>query len=239
MHGNLKTKLLNACSWSGLIVLGVTLAGWLVAGVLPLPLGPSDSTGEVVEFYADGGARRTAGFVIATLGIAFYIPFVAVITLHMLRIEGRLPILAFIQLVAGTVAAVLLLVPMLFFAILSFRPDSLDDSVIGFFNDLTWLLFLTPIVPFMIQNVAIGLCILTDARETFPRWIGFVNLFVALSFTPDVLAYFFFSGPFGWSGIFIFWLALTTFSVFLVVMAFATRKVNVVSEATSANAAAI
>jgi hypothetical protein len=70
----------------------------------------------------------------------------------------------------------------------------------------------------MIQNVAIGVAILNDKRQTLPRWVAYVNFWVAFSFTPDVLAFFFHSGPFGWRGIFIFWLALTTYSVFLIVM---------------------
>ncbi|MDT5279715.1 MAG: hypothetical protein QOJ20_910, partial [Mycobacterium sp.] len=36
--------------------------------------------------------------------------------------------------------------------------------------------------------------------------------------------FFFHSGPFSWRGIFIFWLALTAYSVFLVVMGLVLRK---------------
>ncbi|MDT5390662.1 MAG: hypothetical protein QOE04_4303, partial [Mycobacterium sp.] len=91
-------------------------------------------------------------------------------------------------------------------------------------NDIAWLLFITPIAPFIIQNVAIGVAILNDKRQTLPRWVGYVNFWIAFSFIPDPLAFFFHSGPFAWRGIFIFWLALTTYSVFLVVMGLTLRK---------------
>jgi len=91
-------------------------------------------------------------------------------------------------------------------------------------NDIAWLLFITPIAPFMIQNVAIGVAILNDKRQTLPRWVGYVNFWIAFSFIPDPLAFFFHSGPFAWRGIFIFWLALTTYSVFLIVMGLTLRK---------------
>jgi len=91
-------------------------------------------------------------------------------------------------------------------------------------NDIAWLMFITPIAPFIIQNVAIGVAILNDERRTLPRWVGYVNFWIAISFLPDPLAFFFHSGPFAWRGIFIFWLALTTYAVFLVVMGVMLRK---------------
>ncbi|MGW5514393.1 hypothetical protein [Nocardia africana] len=226
MLTNTKERVLNACSITGLVTLVVTLLGWLIAGVLPLPLGPSYSTQRVVDFYSDGGTLRMAGLVIAQLGIAFTIPLVTVITIHLLRVEGRIPILAFVQMVAGTVAAMLLILPMMLFAVIAFRPSALEPSTVRFLNDLAWLLFLTPIVPFMIQNVSIGVCILTNPSTVFPRWVGYANFWIALSFVPDILAYFFFSGPLAWNGVLIFWLALTTYAIFLVMMSVMTMRAN-------------
>ncbi|MGV9839989.1 hypothetical protein ACWDUL_38145, partial [Nocardia niigatensis] len=185
-----KKRILDACSITGLVTLLASLVGWLIADVLPLPLGPSHSTQRVVDFYSDGGTLRMTGFVIAQLGIAFTIPLVAVITIHLLRVEGRIPILAFVQMVAGTVAAILLIIPMMLFAIIAFRPNALEPSTIRFLNDMAWLLFLTPIVPFMIQNISIGVCVLTNEQTVFPRWVGYANFWIALSFVPDILAYF-------------------------------------------------
>lgn len=76
----------------------------------------------------------------------------------------------------------------------------------------------------MIQNIAIGLAILGDARQTLPRWVGYLNFWVALAFIPDVAAFFFHDGPFSWRGVFVFWLALTAYSVFLVVMGVTVRE---------------
>lgn len=226
MPTDAKLRILNICSITGLVTLLVSLIGWLVAGVLPLPLGPSFSTQRVVDFYSDGGALRMIGFITAQIGIAFTIPLVAVITIHLLRTEGRIPILAFVQMVAGTVAAMLLILPMMLFAVIAFRPGGLAPETIRFMNDLAWLLFLTPIVPFMIQNVSIGVCVLTNQQTVFPRWVGYANFWIALSFVPDVLAYFFYSGPLAWNGVIIFWLALTTYAIFLVMMSVMTMRAN-------------
>lgn len=78
-------------------------------------------------------------------------------------------------------------------------------------------------MPFIIQNLAIGTAVLTARAMTFPRWVAYLNLWVAFALVPDVLACFFLSGPFAWNGIFVFWLALGPASVFLVVMSVVAR----------------
>lgn len=194
----------------------ISFAGWLVAGVLPIPLGPGSSEGEVVEFYSHD-VRVLTGLVIASFGVSLVLPFVAAVTLELLEIEGRTPLLSFLQLASGAATSVLLLIPMLLMAFLSFRPDRSPELTVTL-NDLAWLLFLTPIVPFIIQDVAIGLAILGDPQQRLPRWLGYLNLWVAFCFLPDPLAFFFHTGPLAWNGVLVFWLALTAYAVWLVVV---------------------
>ncbi len=222
----IRLRIFNLCSWGGIAALLVTLTGWLIAGLLPLPLGPSNTLHQVVEFYSTDSTRRMIGFVMATLGVCFAMPMVGVITVHMLRMERRLPVLSLIQLGSGSVTILINLLASMLFAVLTFRPELRAPESIMMLNDLTWLIFFTPIMPFIIQNVAIGVCVLTDRSNWLPRWVGYLNLWVALAFVPDILAYFFFSGPFGWNGILVFWLALAAYSAFLVTMSIVTRKAN-------------
>jgi hypothetical protein len=209
-------RVLTLCAWAGPATVVIALIGWLVAGVLPIPLGPESSVEQVVDFY-NQGPRVIAGLAISTLGICLVFPLIAVIGAHMVRMEGRTPILTFLQLITGAATGVCLLLPLLLMTVITFRPDRNPELTVTL-NDIAWLLFLTPIAPFMIQNVAIGVAILNDKSQTLPRWVAYVNFWVAFSFVPDPLAFFFHSGPFAWRGIFIFWLALTTYSIFLVVM---------------------
>ncbi len=222
----LKLRIFNLCSWGGVAALVITLIGWLLAGLLPLPLGPSNSMHDVVAFYSGHGPWRMMGFVLATLGVCCAMPLVGVITMHMMRMERRLPLLAVIQLGIGSVTILINLLGSLMFAVLTFRPELRAPETLMLLNDLAWLIFFTPIMPFIIQNLAIGAAVLTDRGKTFPRWVGYVNLWVAFAFIPDLMAYFFFSGPFAWNGIFVFWLALTAYAVFLVAMSVVTRRAN-------------
>jgi hypothetical protein len=219
----LTNRILTLCAWAGPATVVVALIGWLVAGVLPIPLGSESSVEAVVNFYSHD-TRVIAGLVISTLGVSLVFPLIAVIAVHMVRMEGRTPILTFLQLITGAATGVCLLLPLLLMTTIAFRPDRSPELTMTL-NDIAWLLFITPIAPFMIQNVAIGVAILNDKRQTLPRWVGYVNFWIAFSFIPDPLAFFFHSGPFAWRGIFIFWLALTTYSVFLIVMGLTLRKV--------------
>lgn len=54
--------------------------------------------------------------------------------------------------------------------------------------------------------------------------VGYLNFWVALLFVPDILAFFFHSGPFAWNGIFIFWLAFAAYAVFLIVVGLVLRQ---------------
>jgi hypothetical protein len=210
------TRILTLCAWGGPATVVIALTGWLIAGVLPIPLGPDSTTDQVVSFYSHD-TRVLAGLVMSTLGVCLVFPLIAVIAVFMMRMEGRTPILTFLQLITGAATGVCLLLPLLLMTTIAFRPDRSPELTVTL-NDIAWLLFITPIAPFMIQNVAIGVAILNDKQQILPRWVAYVNFWVAFSFIPDVLAFFFHSGPFGWRGIFIFWLALTTYTIFLVVM---------------------
>lgn len=211
------------CALAGPVTIVIALAGWFLAGLLPLPLGPQHTTDEVVAFYRDHQTSVAAGFVIASIGVCGVFALVAAISVQMLRMEGRYPVLTFMQIATGAATGVCLLLPMLLMAVIAYRPDRSAEITLTL-NDIAWMLFITPIMPFILQNVAIGVAILTDQNGIYPRWAGYLNLIVGFTFVPDILPYFFYSGPFAWNGIFIFWLALTSYAVWLVAMGVLTRR---------------
>ncbi|WP_287039524.1 hypothetical protein [Mycobacterium sp.] len=232
----MSTRIQLWCAWAGPAAVVVAGGGFLIAGVLPSPLGPNSSVTELVDFYSHS-TRVAAGLVIAGLGMCLVFPLIALIGVYMVRVEGRTPILTFLQLITGAATVVLLLMPILLMTIISFRPDRNPELTVTL-NDISWLLFLTPIAPFMIQNIAIGTAILHDQQGLLPRWVGYLNYWVAFLFVPDVLAFFFHSGPFAWRGIFVFWLAFVAYSVFLIVMGWALQRVVVAESQASATTAA-
>jgi hypothetical protein len=236
MEADMSTRIQLLCAWAGPATVVVVTVAFLIAGVLPFPLGPNSSVTDVVGFYTHS-TRVAAGLVIAGLGLCLVFPLIALIGVYLVRMEGRTPILAFLQLITGAATGVLLLMPILLMTIISFRPDRNPELTLTL-NDISWLLFITPIAPFMIQNVAIGTAILQDEQGLLPRWVGYVNYWVAFLFVPDVLAFFFHSGPFAWRGIFVFWLAFVAYAVFLIVMGWQLRR-TVIAESAQASAEGI
>lgn len=218
-----RIQVLAALCGPGAIV--VALIGWLIAGVLPIPPAADDTPAEIVAFYGDNPTAVRVGLMLAVLGLSGIGALVAVIGTQMIRMEGRTPVLAFLQLVSGAVTWVMLIVPLVIMNVAAFRPDRSPELTVTL-NDLAWILFIPPVGPFLAQNVAIAVAILTDrgARPVLPRWVGYLNLWVGFLFLPGMLAYFFKAGPFAWQGIFSFWLALAAYATWAVVMGVTVRR---------------
>jgi hypothetical protein len=226
-------KLADYAALSGPIAVLVTLTGWLIAGFLPIPIGPADQH-EVASFFLDHETRVRVGFLIGSVGVVLMVPQLALISIHLRRMESRgLPLMTLVQLMTAAVTVVINMFPHLIFALAGFRADRSPSEVV-LLCDLAWLLLFAGITPFILQNLAIGVAILRDPAGLMPRWVAYVNLFVAFSFLPDPLAYFFKTGPFAWNGVFVFWLALITYCIFLLVTSWACRRANRTLEGVSA-----
>src|SRR6516164_7585415 len=105
--GSSRTLLL-ASAWCAILDIAIGGAGLVIAGALPLPLGPDDSPAKVIAFYS-GGAHVALGFAIASLGFAAIAPLSA--GLSYVIDSDRTPgsrLLAYAQLSGGTAIAVLM-----------------------------------------------------------------------------------------------------------------------------------
>lgn len=212
------------CAWAGPAAIIGALIGWLIAGILPVPPAASLTADQVVDFYGTNPTAVRVGLLIAILSLSGVGALVAVIATTMLSMEGRHPVLTFLQLVSGAVTWTLLIVPLVIMNVAAFRPERSPELTL-MLNDLAWILFIPPVGPFVVQNIAIGAAILLDkgATPVLPRWVGYVNLWVGFLFLPGTLAYFFTDGPFAWQGIFSFWLALAAYALWAFVMGFSIR----------------
>jgi hypothetical protein len=214
------------CAHSGLVFVFLMAVGvFAIAGWLP-PHDPGWTAAEIVRIFAEDRTRIRIGISILALASVLWWSFAAVIATQMKRIEGRHHPLAYTQLAcaAGTVLAVL--VPAYVWLALAFRPDAAEPRTIQLLNDLAWLSFVGMYPPALLQNVVLGSCILSDSRSSpvFPRWVGFVNFWLALCYVVGALIPFFKRGPFAWNGLFGFWLAAVSFFGWVFVMWWATVR---------------
>ncbi|WP_181781127.1 hypothetical protein [Pseudonocardia pini] len=217
-------RMQEICALAGPGAIVVALVGWLVAGVLPRPPAADDSTADIVAFYGENPTAVRLGLALAVLGLSGIGALTAVISIRMVQMPGQSPVAAFLQMISGAVTWVMLIVPLVIMNVAAFRPDRTPELTVTL-NDLAWILFIPPVGPFLVQNVAIAVGILSDRgeRPILPRWVAFANLWVGFLFLPGLLAYFFKSGPFAWQGIFSFWLALTAYAAWAFIMGFTIR----------------
>jgi hypothetical protein len=227
----------RAMVWSGLVVIVLTFAGFILARLLPVPPGANLDPAHIAQFYGANPTSTRLGFLLATIGLSFLAPMTAAIAAAMLRIKDAPPVLALLQVIGGVGVVMMTVIPTILLNVAAFRPDR-NPTVTQAISDIAWLLFVTPIPLFFFQEVPIAVAILMDRspRPAFPRWVAYANLWIPLTFLPALLPYFFKTGPLAWQGVLVFYLGLATFGAWVVVMMWALLKANrQVPEAYSAN----
>lgn len=221
---NARSQLL--CAWCAPLFALVYLIGlWPLAQFLPPHL-PSASAQEIAALYQARTLPIRAGLFLMMGSSGLLCAFVALITTVMKRIPNSSPILPYVQLSAGSCGVVLLIVPCLMWTAAAFRPERSPELIL-LLNDLGWIMLFMPFGTFVVQNFAIGLAILGDTQDTpvLPRWLGFFNLWVGVLFIPGGMLTFFKTGPFAWSGVFVYWIPLVVFLAWFLTMFAVLRQV--------------
>lgn len=174
---------------------------------------------DVISLYQDNLFGIRSGMVVMLLGVSFMLLLVSLISSHIHRMEGTNPILAFTQLVCGTMAFLALFIPPIIWSIAAFRPDR-DPQITMMLHDAGWISLVFPAAPAIVQNLAIGLAVLSDGSTPpiFPRWFAFLTFWVAFLFIPSGLITYFQTGAFAWNGILAFWVPFVAFSIWLITL---------------------
>ena len=194
---------------------------------------------DVAAMYRESTNQIRFGLLVMMGAAGFILPFAAVITAQMKRMEDAPSILSYLQLASGAVGVMFFVGPCLIWSTAAFRPER-DPALIQLLNDFGWLFFLMPFTTFIVQNFSIGLGILGDKSErpVFPRWVGFFNFWVAVLFLPGGLLTFFKTGPFAWNGLFAFWVPFLVFFGWYVLMFLFLRK-GIIDQTQPARALAV
>lgn len=206
------------CAWGGPFCAATNGAGLIMAGFLPPP-SPSLSATEIAALYTANAPWIRAGMILTLLGIVGFCSMIAVVSTQMRRmlLDNRLPV--YMQLGAGSIGVLTVMFPTMIFAIAAFRPER-DPALTQLLNDLGWLIIIPAFPTFLAQYGAIAMGILADRRPVpvYPRWVAYLNIWIALLFVPGAFAFIFKHGPFAWNGILSFWVAASAFFTWLVVM---------------------
>lgn len=204
--------------WCGLgfaVFFGVSLINMM--GFVPPP-SPMLTAEEIVAKYADRILLLRTGIVAALLGCAMYILWNVVLAVQIRRMEaGRdFPLLALGSLTCGLFNVVFFFIPFVFWAGAFYRMDRAPELIL-LINDMTWLEFVMIASPAAGQMFCLGAAVLSSTARSvvFPRWFGYMSLWMGVLGMPGVVAIFFLDGPFAWNGILAFWLPLVCFSIYM------------------------
>jgi hypothetical protein len=225
--------------WAGPLGLLLWVAAFVfLAGFIPPPHA-HDSAQQIFDIYQTKTFRIRLGLVIALFGSALIVPFAAVISTQLRRIEGPGAPLATTQVCSAALLSLEFIIPIVVLQTAAYRFEAAGPQITQTLNDLGWLLFVSVVSSLLVQTAAIAWAILTDDESdpVFPRWLGYFNLWVTLLLVPAGIVPFFKSGPFSWAGLLSFFVPLVAYCAWTIVMFLMLRRA-VDDEAETALAAA-
>lgn len=195
------------CAWCGPAFVALFIFFWMhVAGNFPGPSPALDSSQLTARYLGDLDGMRL-GFVASLVVITLYMPWTALLSAQMARIEGRYPVLAFLQLIGGGLTVMVVSFSAFFWVTALFRPER-DPALFQLLNDLGWLCIETQYACTTLQMIAAALAGLADKSKVplFPRWMCFLSIWCGLSFLPASLTGYLKTGPFAWDGMLSFYI---------------------------------
>jgi hypothetical protein len=190
------------CAWCGPAFLVTFVLFWGVLGHnIPNP-SPALSAGDLAARYSHNLTEIRLGFIVALIMVVLYMPWTALITSRMSRIEGSFPTLSFLQLLGGGLTVLVVSFSATFWAIAAFRPGR-SPELIQLLTDAGWLSIDLQYACTTLQMVALALVCLGDKRKTslLPSWACYLTIFCAVSFFPASLTGVLKTGPFAWNGV--------------------------------------
>jgi hypothetical protein len=215
-------------AWSGPVMIGLFMFSWIVLARFIPPPDPGRSAEHVVAALSNNVDATRAGLVLSMLASALLVPFAALISSHIRRIEGYGGgALATTQVTSGAVVSLEFIIPILVWLTALYRVDlGADPEIIRTLNDMSWIMFVTVIASIEVQILTIAAAVFIDRRSkpVFPRWYGYFNVWVAITFLPAGAVAFFHDGAMVWGGVVGFFLPATAFAVWMIVTFFVLRR---------------
>lgn len=218
----------KACIWSGLITPAFFFIAFVLGHWIP-PLSAALSAGQIASHYREHSTGIRVGGVFMMISGMFYAAYTAGISGQMARIRGLHPTVVMAQSIAGAFGCITFMLPGILMEVAAFRPER-PATTTQLLNDLVWIVLVMPWPPFMTQNFAFAFAIFSQDHKDalFPRWLGYLNIWAPIIFTPAVMLPFFKSGPFSWNGVFVLWIPATVFVIqFIANVVLLLRAVNV------------
>jgi hypothetical protein len=218
--GNRRAQLV--CVWTGplcavLFIIGAVLLGHFI----PPMVAPSDTAQVVARKFAEHTTQIRLGALVTIISMSLVATWGVTVAAQLRRTEGAFPVLTYVQLMCVAVGTVVVVLMSMFWAVAAFRPDTYSAETVQVLNDTAYFLLLFTWPPFAVWSACVALAILTDPnkdRPVFPRWVGYLSIWVTLLFMPAGMMAFFKVGVFSWNGLVALYIPVIIFFVWLLVL---------------------
>lgn len=197
---NLRWQLISA--WCGpAFVVSFVLFWGVIGGNLP-PAGPELSASQIAAYYQANTTNIRVGFVGSVVFICLYMPWSAVLTARLARIEGPMRTLSYLQLIGGALTVMVVSMSAAFWIGAAFRPER-NAEITQMLHDMGWLTIDQLYFCTTLQMVAAAVVGLYDKSDQplFPRWVCWYAIWAGFTFLPASLTAFVKQGAFAWSGV--------------------------------------
>jgi hypothetical protein len=214
------------CAWGGIAFAVIFFIGFVgIARFFP-PLSPADTAEQTAAIYREHTNAIRTGLLLCYVGTMFVLAFGSGIVGQTRRIRGVAPAITFFQISSYASAVLLIILPLICWFTAAFRPDEWSAESVRLMNDLGWIGFVIGFPPFVTWVVTTGVAILSDEAEQplYPRWSGYLGLFMGFVQVSAAFLIFFKVGPFAWNGLFAWYIPFTDFFAWFVVITVLTIK---------------
>jgi len=197
---SLKWQLFCALCGPIFVVTFLIFWGW-IGHNLP-PAGPNLTAPQIAAWYVAHTSGIRIGFVGAVVVICFYMPWTAVLSARLAKIEGAFPVMAFLQLIGGALTVMVVSMSAACWIAAAFRPER-DPQITQMLHDLGWLTIDQLYACTTWQMIAAAVVGLNDKAEhpMLPRWVCWYAIWAGLTFLPASLTAFLKTGAFAWNGV--------------------------------------
>ncbi|TPG32447.1 hypothetical protein [Mycolicibacterium hodleri] len=186
---------------------------------------PLWSPEQVADWYAQNQVRIKWGAVICSWTGAFMMPILAVVAVQMARVEGGWRIWSIMSLVSGALMSLFLMLPPMFWGVAAYTAPRKDPEVTTLMHELANLTLTTTDQYYIFMWVAVTVMALRPATQLiknnpFPRWWGYMSIWITIMFEAGAIAFVPRTGPFAWNGLLVFWSPLSLFSLWIIIQSY-------------------
>ena len=165
-------------AYSGIaLVISLIVAQGFLMGFIPPP-SPALSAEELAQIFIDRKIGIRIGTMIECIGFTFWGTWAISIVVCMRRMERGIPVLTYASIANAGGAWVFFLLMPITWAMIAFRPETMDPKFIQIMNDYVWFIFILSWPPFAVFMIFIATAIFRDHNvpTIYPRWVAFQSL---------------------------------------------------------------